>query len=313
MDRRASGVALVLLSAAGFGTLGIFGRATVNADLSIATLLSYRFVLATAIVWAILYERGRLERLRGRVLLAELGLGIVYAVISIAYFESLNWLSAGIAVLLLYTYPVQVTAIGTVALDEPVTRSKVLALVCTLLGVGLVASVDATGVSGLGIALVGLASVGYAVYTLGTRAITARVSPSVHTAYVLAGIVMTVIPYGLFVGALSVPATGGAWRLVGGITLVSTIVPLLAFSEGLSRVEASSASIVSTVEPLTTVVLGVALLGETLTVSILLGGLLILAGVVLTSSLGGTVRSPRSRRADQWDSAEPETEPSSEP
>jgi drug/metabolite transporter (DMT)-like permease len=218
-------------------------------------------------------EVGPSDGLGSRLLLAELGLGVVYGGMTIAFFESLTWLSAGVATLLLYTYPVLVTVIATVVLDESMTVSKALALGCTVSGVGLIASVDALALSALGAAA-------------------------------------TIVPYGLLAGTLSIPATGTAWGLIGGITLVATIIPLLAFNEGLARIEASSASIVSTAEPLTTVVLGALLLGEVLTPATVLGGAAILLGVVLTTPLGGTLRRVRSRLTDRNrpTEAEPETD-----
>jgi drug/metabolite transporter (DMT)-like permease len=284
MERRASGVLLVFLSAVGFGTLGIFGRVTVSAELALPTLLLFRFVFAAAIVWALLRVRARRRKrereqeegwgrewnfgtgprdgLGGRLLLVELGLGVVYGGMTIAFFESLAWLSAGVATLLLYTYPVLVAVVATGVLDESVTVPKALALGCTVSGVGLIAGLDGLALSALGVALVGLASIGYATYAIGTRAMAGHVPPLVHSGYVLLGAAATIAPYGLLEGTLSLPATGTAWGLIGGITLVATVVPLLAFNEGLARIEASSASIVSTAEPLTTVVLGTLLLGE---------------------------------------------------
>jgi drug/metabolite transporter (DMT)-like permease len=321
MDRRASGVLLALLSAVGFGTLGIFGRATVSADLSLPTLLLFRFVFAAAIVWALLglrvqgrgrrreqekgwgrewkWKRGPHDGLDSRLLLAELGPGVVYGGMTIAFFESLAWLSAGVTTLLLYTYPVLVAMVAAVLLNESMTVSKALALGCTVLGVGLVASVDGLALSVLGVALVGLASIGYATYAIGTRAMAAHVPPLVRSGYVLLGAAATIVPYGLLAGTLSIPATGTAWGLISGITLVATVIPLLAFNEGLARIEASSASIVSTAEPLTTVVLGTLLLGEVLTPATVLGGAAILLGVSLTTPLGRTLGRVRSRLTDR--------------
>jgi drug/metabolite transporter (DMT)-like permease len=335
MERRASGVLLVFLSAVGFGTLGIFGRVTVSAELSLPTLLLFRFVFAAAIVWALLRVRARKQGrkrereqeegwgrewnfgtgprdgLGGRLLLVELGLGVVYGGMTIAFFESLAWLSAGVATLLLYTYPVSVAVVATGVLDESVTVPKALALGCTVSGVGLIAGLDGLALSALGVALVGLASIGYATYAIGTRAMAGHVPPLVHSGYVLLGAAAMIVPYGLLEGTLSLPATGTAWGLIGGITLVATVIPLLAFNEGLARIEASSASIVSTAEPLTTVVLGTVLLGEVLTPSVLLGGAAILFGVVLTTPLGRTLGRARSRPTDRSSSgteSESETE-----
>jgi drug/metabolite transporter (DMT)-like permease len=289
------GLVLTVAGAALFGTLGIFGKVAPTVDLSTATLLGARFAGATVIFWALLAVSGH-GRLRStRLFAAEVGLGAVYGVMSIAYFEGLAWLSAGVAALLLFTYPVQVTLGSAVVLDEPVTVPKLLALVAAVSGVGLVMEGGAEFALA-GAALVGLASLCYTVYAMGTRVLMADMHPLVHAAHTFLGVTATVLGYGAVTGALSVPATPAGWWLIAGITVVGTVVPILLFSAGLARIEASRASIVSTSEPLTTVGLGIVLLGEAFTVAIGFGAALILSGVVLTAP--GVERAVRRRLPD---------------
>jgi drug/metabolite transporter (DMT)-like permease len=280
---RTVGLLFTVIGAALFGTLGIFGEAAASVGLSTATLLSYRFVGATVIFWGLSVFRGGIPVLRGRTLAAELGLGVVYGVMSVAYFESLAWLSAGVAALLLFTYPVQVTLVSALGLSEPVTLPKLLALLAAVGGVGLVVG-GGTAVALPGVLLVGLASVCYTVYATGTRVAVADVAPLVHAAYVFVGLSASTLLYGVATNTLRVPTDPTHWALVVGITVLGTILPMILFTEGLARIEASRASIVSTSEPLTTVLLGVLLLGEPLTISIAAGAALILAGVGLTST-----------------------------
>jgi len=291
-----TGVVLVVAGAALFGTLGIFGELARTVDLPTATLLAARFVAATAILWAYLLRRGTPVRLRGRTLAVELALGVVYGFMAIAYFESLAWLSAGVATLVLFTYPVQVTLVSAIALDEPVTVSKALALVAALGGVALVAGGEsAVGLPGL--VLVGLASLAYTVYSTGSRVMVETVPPLTHAASVFLGVTVVVLLYGVGTGTLSAPATPAHWRLIAGITVVGTLLPMILFTARLARIPASTASIVSTSEPLTTVVLGVALLGEPFTPAIALGGASILASVGLASPAVERAVNDRLRRA----------------
>jgi len=61
MNDETVGIALVVASAVGFGTLGIFGVIAAEEGLSIPTVLSLRFALASVIIWTILWSRGRLQ------------------------------------------------------------------------------------------------------------------------------------------------------------------------------------------------------------------------------------------------------------
>ncbi|MEF8856691.1 MAG: DMT family transporter [Haloplanus sp.] len=281
-DTPGVGVALVVAGAALFGTLGIFGELARRADLSTATLLGARFLAASAILWGYLARRGAPVRLDGRTLAVELALGLVYGLMSITYFESLAWLSAGIATLVLFTYPVQVTLVSALTLDEPITVPKALALLAALGGVALVAG-GGTAFGLPGLALVGVASLAYTAYSTGSRVMVETVPPLVHAAYVFLGVTAAVLLYGGGTGTLSMPATPAQWRLIAGITVVGTLLPMILFTAGLARIPASTASIVSTSEPLTTVVLGVLLLGEPFTPAIAVGGASVLASVVLAS------------------------------
>src|SRR4051812_14721726 len=74
----AFGIAFCLLSAAGFGAMGIFGKLPYAEGATVGTLLSVRFALAAALFWAIVPPPGRLSPPRPpprRDVLLSLGLG----------------------------------------------------------------------------------------------------------------------------------------------------------------------------------------------------------------------------------------------
>lgn len=282
MHRRTTGVVFTVLAAALFGTLGVFGKSAAAAGLSVTTLLVARFAIAAVLLCG-LVSLGGVDLPRRDALGPGLGLGVVYGVMSVAYFESLAWLSAGVAALLLFTYPVQVTVASALVLDEPMTGPKVGALLAATSGVVLVVSGDGLALAGAGVLLVGVASVCYTAYTMGTRATVDDVDPLAHVACVFLGATATVTVYGVTAGSLAVPSTTGGWLVIAGVTVFGTVLPLVLFTEGLARIQASRASVLSTSEPLSTVLLGVVFLGETLTLPVGFGALLILVGVVVTT------------------------------
>jgi len=296
VHQRTLGFVFVVFGATLFGTLGIFGKVATSLDMTVASLLAPRFIAATAILWIYVLARRRSRLLDRRLFAREIGLGVVYGGMSITYFESLAWLSAGIAVVLLFTYPIQVTIASALVFDESVTLPKYVALALTVSGVTLVVTTGSVELAVAGVTLVGVASLCYTIYTMGTRAMMGLVDPMVHAAAVFFGTTATLFVYGVGTNSLALPATRTGWWLVVGITVVGTLAPMVLFTEGLARIEASTASIVSTTEPLTTVVLGVVFLGETVTLAIGLGAVLILSGVVLTSPQTERVIRTRSLR-----------------
>lgn len=77
------------------------------------------------------------------------------------------------------------------------------------------------------------------------------------------------------------PGTATGWVSVLAIALVSTALAIVAFFAGLKRIDPANASMISTLEPVVTVALAIMVLGETMTLHKILGGMMIFAAVLL--------------------------------
>lgn len=291
--RRTVGGLQVLLAAAGFGTLAIFGKVAEAVGLDTTTLLTFRFGVGTALLWLGLAAVGRVRRLRGRDLQIALALGLLYAVFTALFFWGLLYVPASVAGIAFYTYPVYVYVISVTLLAEPLSGRKLAALALTLSGVALIVGGDTAGVDLFGIALVLLAAVGYACYIAGTRAAVSSIDADTLAGTALVGTALAYLGFGLGSGRLSVPAGPDQWLVVAGIAVVGTTLPIFLYVAGLDRIEASRASVISTAEPVVTVLLGIALLGEALTPAVVAGGGLVLTGVLLVQTDGSTGSEPR--------------------
>ncbi|NIC00344.1 DMT family transporter [Halobacterium sp. R2-5] len=277
-----AGVALVCLSAVCFGLLGIFGVYAQQAGLSVPTLLAGRFAVASVVVWALLAATGRARLLRGRALAAGLALGgLGYAAMNGLYFYGLEFMTAGMVAIVLYTYPAFVVVLALLVVGERITRTTVLALALSLGGVALAVGANAAGASVPGVLVVLGASVAYAAYITVSRQLLRDTDPVVLTAHVVPAAGVSFAGFGLATGTLAVPSTPSAWAVVAGIAILSTVIPVFAFFAGLQRIGASRSSIVSTVEPPTTVAFGALLFGEPVTVVTVAGGAMVLAAVVI--------------------------------
>jgi drug/metabolite transporter (DMT)-like permease len=82
------------------------------------------------------------------------------------------------------------------------------------------------------------------------------------------------------------PVTSAGWLAVAAVTLVATVIPVVTFLAGLKLIGPTDASMLSTLEPVVTVVLAAWLFGEILKPVTLLGGGLILAAVLLLTRSG---------------------------
>ena len=294
---RGAGVALCLVSAVGFGLMAIFAKEAYRAGLGVAALLAARFVLAAALFWALVALRrrragARVGRPSRRVALSCLALGVVgYSAQAGVFFSALERVDASFASLLLYTYPALVFC-GAVALGrERVTPWKALALALASAGAALVLLGGATGrLEATGVALALAAGALYATYILVADTIAARIDAISLGALVTTGAAATFLVAGAAGDALQFPAGGWVW--IAAIALFSTVLPIATFVAGMQRVGASTASIVSTVEPVVTVGLAVVLLGESLGPLQVLGGALVLAAVVALQVQGARALRP---------------------
>ena len=287
MKQSTAGTLLVLGAAAGFGTIGIFGELAAAIDLPLATLLPTRFAIATGVVLALARLRRWPLPSSRRALAATLGLGAVYTGLTLFFFVSLRYLTAGLATIVLYTYPAMVVVLAAGALNERIDASKLLALAAVLAGVVLIVDADTAGAEPVGVALALGAAACYALYTVGTRTLVADLDPRTLLFGVLLGTTIGMVAFGLVDAGLALPVGADEWGVVLGLTLAGTLAPLFLFYEGVARLEASRVGVVSTAEPLVTVSLGSALLGEPVTPAVVAGGALVLGGVVLVQQEGG--------------------------
>ncbi|MEF8779482.1 MAG: EamA family transporter [Haloferacaceae archaeon] len=281
MKRHTVGVLFVLVASAGFGTLAIFGKLAEAAGLNTATLLAFRFAIGAALLWAGLAFLGRVRSLPTDQLRTAVALGVLYAGFSALFFWGLLYVPAGVAAIAFYTYPAYVYAISVAVLGEGLSRLKLLALLVAVAGVGLIVGADAAAVDPVGVALVLLAALGYAVYIAGSRLALGSIDPDLLAGVVLVVTAASFLAFGLASGRLFVPVGLDQWGIVVGIAVLGTALPIFLYVSGLQRIEASRASVLGTSEPLVTVLLGAALLGEVVTLRVGLGGALVLLGVAL--------------------------------
>jgi drug/metabolite transporter (DMT)-like permease len=278
MDRL-YGVFLIALSAISFGTMAIFARIAYEAGSDPITVLFLRFTIAGIFMLAIMVAKG-LPCPRGRTLITLALMGALgYVGLSFAFFTALTMAPAGLVAILLYLYPAFVTLLATIFLKKPVTLLKFAALSLTFGGTLLIIGMDGGSGQNLGIVLAIIAAVLYSIYiVVGSKVISNADAFSTSTIVIVsAGVAFSGI---VAVKGVKFPGTALGWVSVVAIALVSTAFAVVAFFAGLKRIDPANASMISTLEPVVTVALAVMVLGETMTLHKILGGMMILAAVL---------------------------------
>ena len=279
---RSTGTLFCLASGAAFGAMAVFGKLAYDEGATVGTLLAVRFSLAAALFW-VLVPLHELRALGARDVRAGLALGACgYALQAGCYFVALGRIDASLLALLLYTFPALVAAAAVALGRERFGSRHVIAvflatggLTLAIAGAGT-GSLDAWGVAlGLGAAVV------YSVYILVSDGVAGRIQPRVLATLVCTGAAGTLIVGSAALGELQLGAlTSAGWAWMACLAIVSTVAAITLFFAGLERVGPTSAAILSTVEPLVTVLLAFLVFGERLGTLQLLGGMLVLAAVV---------------------------------
>jgi drug/metabolite transporter (DMT)-like permease len=246
------------------------------------TLLFLRFIFAAMVLTLILILR-REPLPRGRVLAQLIGMGAIgYAGQSFLYLSAIKFASAGLVALLLYLYPMFVFVLSVIFLREKVTWAKAAALTLALTGAAL--TVNPQGGQLLGIVYAVMAAMVYSVYIIIGAGMMKQVS-AIQSSLVIFASATAVYGTLTAVNGAHFPASSSGWWSMAGIVIMATVIPVTTFLAGLERIGPTNASLLSTLEPVVTVLLAAWLFAERLeTITLVGGGLILVAVVVLTRS-----------------------------
>jgi drug/metabolite transporter (DMT)-like permease len=281
-------------------------------EFSPATLVLARTAIAAVILVPVAATKGQLRPLLPywRPLLAYTLIEICIPWVLLGYAE--QTLSSSLTGLLVAAVPLVGALLVWMTGHERVERRRVAGLLVGFAGVALLVGFD-VGSANLG-ALLAVAGVVIG-YALGPLLLARFLSHLPALGVVAASIGLTAIGY-LPVGLIqrpSRPPSAEAWLSVLGLALICTALAFLVFFALIAEVGPARATVITYVNPAVAIALGVLILGESVTVSITAGFVLILAGSVLATARD---RAP-DRRAhavrDGESSGECLTEPIPEP
>jgi drug/metabolite transporter (DMT)-like permease len=273
------GVFFILISGISFGAAAIFARFAYGAGTNPITLLFLRFGIASlCMIFMMLIRRLPLPRgqiLFGLVLMGALG----YVGQSFCYFTALTLVSAGLVALLLYLYPAILTLLAIIILKERISKTKILALIFALIGTILTIGPMGGG-RPLGVVLALGAAFIYSIYILVGSKIT-KPGTAIQASTVIITSAAVVFGVIIAVQGASFPTTFFGWSSASALAVISTVLAVVTFLAGLERVGPVNAATLSTIEPVVTVILAALILGETITLLRIVGGLMIILAVII--------------------------------
>ena len=268
---------MLITSMTVFGTLGIFVR---NIPVSSGELALYRAILAALLIAVFLLvtkQKIPFANIKREVPLL-LASGVAMGINWILLFEAYKYTTVSVATLSYYFAPVIVTVVCPILFKERLTGNQIVCFVMSTLGLVLITGIGDIGGGSdfLGI-LFGLgAAVFYATVILLNKFI--KNVEGIHRTFLqfLSAIVI-LIPYVIMTSGVTLGNLNGlGWANLLIVGLIHTGVTYCMYFSSLKELPGQKAAILSYIDPLVAVLISVTILGESMTVWQVIGGILIL-------------------------------------
>ncbi|MFL0267564.1 DMT family transporter [Candidatus Clostridium radicumherbarum] len=279
------GIIYALLSSAAFGFMPIFAKIIYNNGSNTLTVISLRFLLAALMLY-IYFLFAKVDFRVNKTqftLLALIGL-IGYTSTGMTLFYSYNYITVGLATTMHFVYPAIVIILNYFIYREAFTKNKVIALLVSITGVYILIGIKAEGIHIGGVILAIASGFCYAACVMGMNNKEIKKLSNLVTVFyfsLFAGVSLILFTFisGKFIFPINIETTTS----IIGISLISTIVSIGLFVRALKIIGASSTSILGTFEPIVSIIMGIVLFKEKLTITLIIGTILILTSVIILS------------------------------
>jgi drug/metabolite transporter (DMT)-like permease len=281
------GVFLTALSALLYGSIGYFGSKLLGTGIDVYNMLFWRFLISCLIllpfvsIFLFRYKIGA----RKRVLASFIVLGSTFHGLgTAAYFTSSKRIGTGLAMVLFFTYPIFVVALSYFIKNIAMTRATLFSLCLIILGCTMIANggdiISGFDLWGFNLALA--SGLCYGLYVFYSKELNRTLSPILSTFCVCLG---SGLMFGFYLLASNIsfqwPQTESVWLLYILFALFGTVLPLLLMLAGMKYLQASTASIISVLEPVAVLAVGALVLHEPIYKIQIAGALVILCAAVL--------------------------------
>jgi len=290
MNVKAKGYILGAVAAATYGMNPLFALPLYKAGMNPDSVLFFRYLFAIPVLGMMIVARGRSFKLKRKEVLPLIIMGLLVALSSLALFQSYNYMDVGIASTLLFVYPILVALIMWIAFKEKLTLPTVLCILLALGGIGLLyKSGDGSTLNLTGIILVMISALSYAIYIVGVNQSTLKNLATLSlTFYVLLfGLVLFLVRVD-FGQSLRVAKTWYLWGNLIALAIFPTAISFLCTTQAIQYIGSTPTAILGALEPLTAVFFGVVVFGESLTLRLSCGMLMIILAVTLIIA-GGNI------------------------
>lgn len=257
-----------IIAAVCYGTNPLGTLELYHDGFSSGSVLTYRYLLAVVMFAIVLLVRRESFAIKWGHAIRLACLGSFFALSSTTLYVSFHYMAAGIASTLLFVYPIMTAILMTAFFHEKVTWTSTIAILLAVSGVGLLYQGDGNAkLSTAGFALVMASSLLYAVYIISINQWKNNTMSNVKfTFWILVFGLITVALFTWISGEnFQMLETPKQWLCAAQLALLPTVLSLFFMTISINLIGSTPAAIMGALEPVTAVVIGVCIFGESFT------------------------------------------------
>ena len=292
MNAKAKGYILGSIAAATYGMNPLFALPLYKTGMDPDSVLFFRYLFAIPLLGIMIKARGRTFKIQRKETFPLIIMGLLVALSSLTLFQSYNYMAAGIASTLLFVYPFIVALIMAFAFKEKLALQTIVCMLLALGGIGLLyKSEDGSTLSLIGTLLVFASALSYAIYIVGINQTTLKnVATLKVTFYVLLFGLSLFAARLLYSGVLNTPDQWYLWGNLLALAVFPTAISFLCTTSAIQYIGSTPTAILGAMEPVTAIIIGNTVFGESLTVKESIGLVMIIVAVTLVIA-GGNITS----------------------
>lgn len=248
------------------------------------TILFNKFFYAAILMWAYIFLRRIPFKLNRTQIAPMIVVVLAYAGIAITLYLSFEYISGSLATIISFTYPAMVIVVEMLRGRERVRFLKILAVILSMIGLCLIVWAPDMEIRMLGVIFAVLCAVCYTFYAIGlSHPSLSDVNSLVTAGYVMVTSAVINFVRCIFSGDPMFTETADQLMFVLILSVVNAFLAILLFCLGVKMIGPSNASIINTAEPVCACIFGYLLIGDTITASMVIGGLMVVSAVLLTN------------------------------
>lgn len=281
-SNKIKGIFYIAIASIAFGIMPILAKLAYKGGANPINTLALRFTFASIILFIYIKTKKLSLRVSKEQIKLILFMGVIgYSMTSILLFIAYNYIDVGIAGMILHTYPLMVMILSIIIYKEKFKLKKFLYLMVTTIGVFIMLDIKVGGINTIGVVLVLLSALCYAIYVLGASNDKVKnIDSYVMTFYI--SIISAIVgsTTGIVTNSFNNPINFYGIISILLIAFISTVVALMAFLKGVKLIGPTNSAIFSALEPIVSLVLGVIILGESISFKIIIGSTIIILAMI---------------------------------